>query len=220
MPELTEKQLEELVVGKPSRNNATFFEHARLDVPASKQAGRRVYVNTVYIREQPIGVKDSVSRRATEADKKKFAEEWDFFQRNRQGAKRSPKIDIIPNLKLEHMQELIDIGLPTIEMLASAEMVPPHLEYARKSAITLHAVLQQEQSNAEEESIEEIREEVRSAEEGATPDRQQDTDAVLRRAVPRSQGDDGGEAGEGHGQDRRPQHHLSEVNWEASFRIM
>ena len=215
MAELSEKKLEEMVVGKPQKNNATFFEHARLDVTASKQAGRRMYKNTVYIQETSPGVRDSVSRVATAEDKRRFPEEWDFFERNRQGSNRSPKVDIIPALKLEHMQELIDMGLPTVKILAETEMVPAHLEYARKAAITLHQVLQ-EQYNAQEESSNEES----STEEGASPDRREHSNPVGQRVVSRSE-DRRGKVGEGSEAGGREHHRQGQVtdNWSVTFQI-
>ena len=214
MAELSEKKLEEMVVGKPQKNNATFFEHARLDVAASKRAGHRVYQNTVYIQETSPGVRDSVSRVAKDEDKRRFPEEWDFFERNRQGSNRSPKVDIIPVLKLEHMQELIDMGLPTVKMLAETEMVPAHLEYAREAAITLHQVLQ-EQYNAQEESNEESR-----TEDGASTDRREHSNPVGQRIVSRSE-DRRGKVGEGSKTSGREHHRQGQVtdNWSVTFRL-
>jgi hypothetical protein len=174
MPDFSEKELEELVVGKPPKTSAIFYEHATLNVEESKRLGRRVYKNMIYVKETAPGVRDFVSRPATRKDIVRFAEEWEFFQANRQGSKVSPGIEIIPRLRLEHMQELRDMGLQTIERLAGADLVPEHLEYARRSAIMLNAVLE-EQYASEEESVEE------SPEESIAESGQQNHDSIFGR---------------------------------------
>jgi hypothetical protein len=156
MATLSQKQLEEMVDGKPEIARATFFEKARLDVSESKRIGKRFYRPTVYVSLHSPGITDTISYPAKKADFEAYPEEYAYFQSHRENDKKHVKIDIIPGLDITHKQELIDIGLSTIERLAAAVTVPPHLEYARVSAIAFNAVLQ-EQSNAnpKEESIEE-----------------------------------------------------------------
>jgi hypothetical protein len=161
MAELSQKQLEEIVEGKPEKARATFYEKAALDVGESKKHGYRVYRPTVYVKLIQAGITDNISYTAKAEDLELYAEEYAYFLSNRQGVKRSVMIDIIPKLDIIHMQELIDMGLSTIDRLAGAESVPPHLEYARQSAVTLNRVLQEqanvqhEESNIEESNIEE-----------------------------------------------------------------
>ncbi len=153
--EYTQKQLEEMVVGKPSRPRALFFEKAALNVAESKAQGRRVYDRKVYVRKMQPGVRDSISYLAQKADIVEFRAEYEEFLRNRQGAQTTVSISVIPNLDLSHMQELVDMGLGTVQALAESEVVPKHLEYARQSAIALDAVLK-EQRHGKEESNQEI----------------------------------------------------------------
>jgi hypothetical protein len=152
MAELSQKQLEEIVEGKPEKARATFYEKAALDVGESKKHGYRVYRPTVYVKLIQAGITDNISYTAKAEDLELYAEEYAYFLSNRQGVKRSVMIDIIPKLDIIHMQELIDMGLSTIERLAGAEAVPPHLEYARQSAITLNGVLK-EQANVQQENV-------------------------------------------------------------------
>lgn len=142
MAELSQKQLEEMVNGKPAKPAVQFFEKAALNVAESNLQGRRVYDTVVYMIARHSGVKDAVSHRASKSDFAKFPNEYQTFLNSRQGARQSPKIDIIPGLQLAHMQELIDMGLATIEALADAAEVPSHLTYAHQSAVMLNQVLE------------------------------------------------------------------------------
>lgn len=156
MADFSQKQLEEMVDGKPEMARATFFEKARLDVSESKRLGKRFYRPTVYVSLHSPGITDTISYPAKKADFNAYPEEYAYFQSHRDGDKKHVKIDIIPGLDITHKQELIDMGLSTIERLSAALTVPPHLEYARISALAFNAVLQ-EQANvrSEEESVEE-----------------------------------------------------------------
>lgn len=180
MADLSHEQLVELVVGKAEKPRAVFYEKAALDVAASKKAGHRVYKPVVYIRLIQNGVKDNISYAAQDSDKREYAAEYQEFLRTKQGVSDEVSIEIIPNLSITHKQELIDIGFPSINKLAEAEAVPPHLEYARKSAIMLNAILQ-EQKNAQKENHEESRAETK---DGYEAHRQKYHDDVGRREVP------------------------------------
>jgi len=144
MPELTQSQLEEMVVGKNSKARATFYEKAALNVSASKLHNRRIYRPTVYVTLIQPGVTDGISYPAKKADIEEYPEEYQHFMLNRQGKKKSVKIEIIPGLDIIHMQELIDMGLSTLDRLAESLSVPEHLEYARESAIALNRALQEQ----------------------------------------------------------------------------
>jgi len=156
MADYTQAQLEEMVVGKVEKPRATFYEKAVLDVGASKIAGRRIYNPTIFIQLIQPGITDNISYSAKRADIEEYYDEYEYFMSTRQGSNTSVPIDIIPGLNISHRQELIDIGLQTIDRLANAQTVPHHLEYAKISAMTLNSVLQ-EQTNAsiEENVIEE-----------------------------------------------------------------
>lgn len=185
--ELSQNQLERLVVGEQPDPNATFYEKAVMDAPASREAKRRIYVKELYIKLTQPGVRDWVAYKATPADIKKYAEAYQYFLNNRQGAK-APGVEIIPNLDMAHLQELIDYGLSTIPKLAEAEMVPPHLEYAREAAIKLNSVLQ-ESNDGEEEN----REEIREAQDVSAPSRREHATDV---GQPELLGSDGSPAGD------------------------
>jgi hypothetical protein len=211
----TQQQLEEMVVGKPARANAVFYEHAVLNVPASKQAGRRMYDTKLYVILQHAGVKDSVSFEATQKEIESYPDEYQHFINSRQGDK-APGVEIIPNLDIAHLQELRDMQLRTIPQLAAAEIVPQHLEYARHAAVIFKAAL--EQANADEkESHEE--ESPRKTENVFAEDRQEHRGDVRRPEVPRSNGHgEIREAAKGNGASGRP-HRGDSVNW-GSVRIV
>jgi hypothetical protein len=153
--ELSQEKLEELVVGKSAEPIAVFFEKAYFDVDASKKAGKRIYRRETYVKLTQPGVTDSVSYKATKADIAEHPEEYERFLSDRQGQRTSAPVSIIPNLDLIHMQELLDYGLTTVSALAHAEHVPAHLEYARKAAIQLDRVLEEQRHANEEDNKQE-----------------------------------------------------------------
>jgi len=212
--EHTQQQLEELVVGKPARPNAVFYEHAVLNVPASKEANRRIYDTKLYVILQHPGVKDSVSYEATQKDIDTYPAEYQQFINSRQGEKE-PGVEIIPNLDIAHLQELRDMQLRTIPQLAATEIVPQHLEYAREAAIIFNAALEQTNASKKESHHEENqREEIpRKAETLPAEDRREHRRHVERPEVPRSNG--GREIRETSQRTAtgRPPHHREGVNW-------
>jgi hypothetical protein len=150
MAELSQAALEELVEGIPQKPRATFYEKAALQIAESRIAGKRVYKTRTYVKMIQSGVTDNISYIAKQKDMDEFPEEYSYFLRNKQGTSQAVLIDIIPNLSIAHKQELVDMGLSTIDRLADAEAVPPHLEHIRQSAKVFQQVLQ-EQSNVESE---------------------------------------------------------------------
>jgi hypothetical protein len=175
MAELSQSQLEELVEGKPQKPRAVFYEKAALQVEESKQSGKRVYRTRVYVKMIQSGVTDNISYVARQSEIDEFPEEYAYFMQNRQGSSNAVLIDIIPNLNISNKQELIDMGLSTIDRLAGAVSVPPHLEHIRQSAIILQKVLQEQSHGHEEESIPET-----TQENVPTPHRQSDERIVER----------------------------------------
>jgi hypothetical protein len=154
---LSQKELEVLVEGKQEIARATFYEKAKLDVSGSKEVGHRVYRTATYIKLHQPGITDNISYVAQPHDIAEYPEEYEHFLSHRQGTQTGVMIDIIPGLTITHKQELIDMGLSTIESLAAANTVPPHLEYAKVSATALNLVLQeQDNGNIEEIHNEEI----------------------------------------------------------------
>lgn len=200
--EYTNEQLEEMVVGKPQRANAVFYEKAALNVEKSKATGQRVYETKVYIQMKQAGMRDSVSYIAREQDIREFPEEYAHFQRTRQGQRETVPISIIPGMELAHMQELLDLGLTTVDQLAEATVVPAHLLYAQRSARTLNQVLQEQKDGNEEKSQQE---EIREAAVVPAEDRPEHPHGQRRPEVPASNGVGDGEVAEGHGAGR-PEH--------------
>lgn len=195
MADLTQRQLEELDQGKPEPAAATFFEKAALDVIKSQEAGHRVYKKTTYVLLKQPGVTDTVSFRATPQIIAEYPEEYQQFLGNRQGSRKTIPINVIPNLQLEHLQELLDMGITTTEQIVNAEQLPDHLEYARKPAETFQQVLEEnDHGEGQEESH---HEEVRSTENVHEVDRQEHQDVVRRPSIQRSVGREHDPASEG-----------------------
>lgn len=200
MANLSQRELEELVVGKSQNPNAIFFEHASLDVERSKTEKRRIYNTLVYLKLSHPGVTDSVSYQAQKEDLIKYKDEYEYFLNNKQGSQK-PGVEIIPNLELAHLQELRDYGILNIVQLAEMEVIPHHLEYAHRAAKIFNKALQ-ETSNGkiEEDRIEEVQTEDVSAD-----DRQQYQQDVRRPTVQASNDGEGQvrETAEGRSSGRR-----------------
>jgi hypothetical protein len=177
--ELSQNQLERLVVGTPPDPNVTFFEKPVLNMAESKRQNRRVYEKAVFVKITNPGVTDWTAYRATDKDIRDYPEAYEYFMNNRQG-QNAPGVEIIPNLDITHLQELIDNGLTTIPVLAAAQMVPPHLQYAQDAAIALNNTLQ-EMNHAEEEDSKEESEGRSNAPSGRI-----DTDDIRQPELPRS----------------------------------
>jgi hypothetical protein len=180
--ELSQDQLEEMVVGKPSDPNVVFYDQAILNVTRSKAAGKRMYDNCCFMKETQHGVDDWTPIVARKEHYKKHPEEYKYYLSNRQGI-RSPSVNIIPNISPAEIQELIDFGLSTIKLLASATIVPSHLEHIQQSAKTIQSVLTETKDGNQEKSNKEssIKTEVLLA-----PDRQDNCRNVGQPAVPAS----------------------------------
>lgn len=209
----TQKQLEEMVVGKPIDPTIEFYEQALLDVDASKASGRRVYRNTLMIKRQVPGVTDYVAQRATSADVARWPGEYQAFKAGVQ-AKKSPGLEVLYGISNVERQELIDRGYSTVERLASAIDVPEHLAHLQPPAQRIHAAIKaEEQNNAQQE--EDQHEEARRAEEVPAESRQHHRLDVEQREVPRVQRDPG-EAREGvHSGGRKH----GRQDWEVTFKL-
>ena len=152
--DLSQNELEELVVGKNQKPTVLFYEKARIDVEASKREGRRIYQTLIYIKERQVGVTDWIPQIAKKHHIKTYPNEYQDFLNNR-GSKKSPPITIIPNITPAEMQELMDFGIRTIEQLAEAVTVPPHLSHIQKSAIVFQSVFKEQKNANQKESHEE-----------------------------------------------------------------
>jgi hypothetical protein len=229
MAELSQKELEELVVGKPQKPRVLFFEKAALNVAKSKEAGKRIYETKVYVQPMQTGVRDSIAYLAQKSDVREYRAEYEEFLKTRQGSKQSASISIIPNLELAHMQELVDMGLGTIDALAESQVVPAHLEYARQSAKALSAVLK-EQRHGKEESEQEIEQHGTGVERHETEEVRRDhplpplggQEHVRReqRPEPAASGRDGDDEDPRRVRQTGQQHHRQDLNdWTVNFTL-
>lgn len=211
--ELTQKELEEMVNGRPADPNVTFFEKAVLNPAMSKASGRRIYDTHTFIQKKYPGVTDFVPHIATAQDLKKYSVEYQNFLAAKP-SRNSPPIEIIPNLNLSEQQELRDIGFGNIRQLAEAEVVPQHLSKAQRMAqVILNAM---ENPDGEEDIKEDrITEEVEAL---SADRRQRHDDHVGQPEPPGSPGDDGRETGEGLQADRRV-HNRQNLNADFSFEV-
>jgi len=201
--ELSQAQLEQMVVGKPASPNVVFFEKAQLDVVASKREHKRMYMKAVYVKRTVPGVDDFTSYMAQPQDFKAYPEEYQYFLHNKQGA-REPGVEIIPGLDIIHLQELRDYGLLTLRKLAGAAVVPSHLIYAQSAAQRILSALEQEKQDGNKQENgkqEETSPEAQAATgKGSVPDRREHAghdESERCWGVPAGEGDDGREAGKG-----------------------
>jgi hypothetical protein len=214
MADLTQEQLEEMVVGKNPNPRAIFFEQAVLNVEESHRLGHRYYETKVYIKLSQPGVTDSVSYAATPDDIAQYRDEYAYYMQNRQG-QRAPGIEIIPNLDLAHLQELRDYGIINIPQLAEVSEIPQHLTYARDAAKVFNMALQ-EISHAEEEGNNTQTE----TENVPASDRQQHGHEIGRPIIPASDSSHGrGSTSEGNGQGGRAHGGQGINDWNISFTL-
>ena len=183
MSELSQKQLEEMVNGKPVKPRAVFYESAVLDVNASREAGARVYTSQLFLKRSNPGVTDWIPERVQQSHIDEYPAEYADFLANRQGTRKAT-VDIIPGLEMVHLAELRDRGLATIEALAAAPAVPAHLEYARRAAVRIHATLSESDHDEENRIEESITEEGIKARAVPAPDRPEHGDHVGRSVLP------------------------------------
>lgn len=184
--ELSQAQLEEMVVGKPIDPTVQFYEQAILDVDASKKAGRRIYMDRVMIKRQVPGVTDYVAQRATAQDIKRWPREYQAFQEGIQ-RRKSPGLEILHGINNSEKQELIDRGFSTIELLANAELLPDHLQHLQPKARRIHmAIMAEESTNDREEDRKEEDRKEESNPEATLP--REGTDCEEQRALPTVRG--------------------------------
>jgi hypothetical protein len=162
--EYTQKQLEEMVVGKPIDPTIEFYEQAILNIAESKEQGKRVYRNTIMIMRRIPGVKDYVASEAKEADFARWPDEFIAYQAQVL-MRRSPGLEVIPGISNIERQELVDRGYSTLAKLTEGTSVPAHLVHIQRIAARIHQAIQAEEihhgeEESEEESIEESRPEI------------------------------------------------------------
>jgi len=211
--ELSQHELEELVVGKAQKPTVVFYDKARLNVSESKKAGRRIYSTFTYINERQVGVTDWVAEKAQPHHIKNYPREYKLYLEGQK--ETSPSVGIIPNISPAELQELIDMRLGTIERLAEVTIVPVHLNKVWEMAKTLQSVLMEQQDGNEEIKHEEsIQTENVLAERGRI-----DSDDVGQCIVPPSLGREEREVAEGLPTGGRLNGHQPKVsdNWSISF---
>ncbi len=110
------------VIYPVKKQGATFSEEARIDREASELEGHSVYANTVYVTVRAQGERDCISVPATKEHQLQFAAEWREFKER---SAEAPKSDLrnLPTISKAVIRTLHELGVYTVEMLASAEIV-------------------------------------------------------------------------------------------------
>ena len=179
--DLSQKQLEELVVGKPTRARVSFYDQMTLDVAESKKQNRRIYREVCYIKETYPGVTDWVPRKATPADAGRFPDEYRLYQTQKMEVSKGLTVPVssVPGITPAERQELIDYGIVDLAALAEADTLPPHLVPLKcRAKMTLEA-LQAMENDSYEES-----EENHTRSEDTAAARQEIHDTVERPELP------------------------------------
>ena len=114
----------------------TFYEHAR-------RVAFDKYINVDYIKIKAPGVRDFMSRVATDADKAEHSAEWDAYQRGQfsQEEGETP-LTLLPAFKTAFAMELKSRGIDCIEVLAARgepeqEYLLPMYKQAKKYVMLL-----------------------------------------------------------------------------------
>lgn len=119
------------VVQKQIKPKIEFFTHAKLDLAASENEGRRVYKDTTYIKIKPQGCRDFLSRKATEEDKRLYPKEYALFNTEASPVGTDVAL-LIPSLG--DLAEARALGITTVEKLADIEVLPDNLIQYRNKA--------------------------------------------------------------------------------------
>ena len=232
--EYTTAQLERMVLGKVEKPNVVFYDQSKMDPDKSKEANKRVYTTVLMVKYTQPGVTDWAPQRAQKQDIENNREAYELYLQTK-GDVGAPSVTIIPGIRPDESQELIDYGIVTITKLCDAEVLPPHLQHLQASARRLNEVLKNEQienerthTSEETGSVEgpgrggpqpsrdhqggpghEDRQAYPGQEEDRqvpSTDRQVDTIGVRRRVLPAGAQDRGGEGATGIHQGGRVDH--------------
>ena len=97
-----------------------FYKHAELDSFQSKQAGRKIFVEKVYIRILiPANRLNIVEREATDEHKQRFSRQWQAFLKGAEQLISGTPLSEIPGLTKSQELELRALKVETAEQLAS-----------------------------------------------------------------------------------------------------
>jgi hypothetical protein len=138
-----------MVDGEKPDPHCQFYEQSKLDVDASKAAGRRIYSTVLMVKYTQPGVTDWAPQRAQRADIEQNQDAYNYFLTTKADV-GSPSITILPGIRPDECQELIDYGILTITKLCQANTLPKHLQHLQASARRLNEVLKYERKNNEE----------------------------------------------------------------------
>lgn len=99
---------------------AFFFDGVRRDERASEQHGHDVYVRAPFVRIQIQGERDFISLAATSEHTERFPVEW---QRYKSRPPVGTSLLALPTMDHATARTIAELGLPTVEDVAHAEIV-------------------------------------------------------------------------------------------------
>jgi hypothetical protein len=93
----------------------SFYEHAR-------RVGFDKWINVDYIKTKAPGVRDFMSRAATDDDKAEHPEAWDAYQRGQVGEEEgNTPLTLLPSHKTAFAMEFKSMGVESIEVLGARD---------------------------------------------------------------------------------------------------
>jgi len=108
-----------------------FYTHPMLDRAESDKQGRRVHVDTTYIKIRSQGAKDFVSRKATDEDTRNFQTEYNLFNTNVEHSGTDVALIVTTPSDLA---DILALGVNSVEKLAEIEVLPENLIKYRNNA--------------------------------------------------------------------------------------
>lgn len=133
--ELSYEQIEDFMSGPKAPSTVRFYDYPRLDSRKSHQAGRRVYVDTLYIEIRVKGVRDFVAHPASQEEIRKHPREYQEYLDKKDKHSAMP-IGNLPTMVPMHEKELLAMGIANIEdLVGRADTLPadyhPYVRMAR-----------------------------------------------------------------------------------------
>lgn len=96
-----------------------FYAHAEKDAHASKEAGRTIAVDHVYVRIMAAANRQNViERRATDTDKERFAVQYAQFLKGAEQLAIGSPISDLPSITKAQVIEMKALNIETVEQLA------------------------------------------------------------------------------------------------------
>lgn len=99
---------------------AYFYKNAVLHGFQSQQEGRPIYIDQDWVTITVAGMdKDIIKRKATPADKERFADEWAAYERGQQQTRSGTPLDLWPRMTPGMVATLKGLNIMSVEDMAT-----------------------------------------------------------------------------------------------------